>query len=209
MTAAVTLLRVGLSTPLAYPSADDSERKLPADIEKGLHEYQHHAREKNSFSRHGGQSDTGQEPHGGNQTVFYAEDKIPEKDTDRISCIMAVCSARAAPDILLQSAEVGLDHLGEFFVFLCKSRMRMHLRKELQYLRYLILGAHVYFKIHFLPQVGNLSLPVLSDENCHGKEDRFQRDDHGEKAEGEGSNAAYPKNPLFQSIQTRKIFRSE
>ena len=34
MTAAVTLLRVGLSTPLAYPSADDSERKLPADIEK-------------------------------------------------------------------------------------------------------------------------------------------------------------------------------
>ena len=32
--AAPTLFFVGLSTPFAYPSAEDSDKKLPADIEK-------------------------------------------------------------------------------------------------------------------------------------------------------------------------------
>src|SRR3990167_9539022 len=83
----------------------------------------------------------------------------------------------------------------------------MQLRNKLEYLRYLVLGAHVHLKIHFLPQIGYFSLPVLGDKNHYGKEYRFERDDHGEEAEGEGVEGGVPEKSAVPEHPDQKKYR--
>src|SRR3989338_2239556 len=207
ITDAMMLLRVGLSTPLAYPSAEDSERKLPADIEKASTNMSTTPVRKIVSLDTAARAIPERSPTVETKLSSTPKTKFLNSDTDRRLCNMALYSTRAAPDILLQRIEVGLFyHFLKLLVLLGEPRAGVQLRKELQDLRYLVLGTHIHFKIHFLPQVGYFSLPVLGDEDHDGKEYRFEGDDHGEEAEGEGVEGGVPEKSAVPEHPDQKKY---
>ena len=205
--APVIFFRVGVSTPLAYPSAEDSDKKLPADIEKASTKMSTTPVRKIVSLDTAARAIPERSPTVETKLSSTPKTKFLNSDTDRRLCNMALYSTRAAPDILLQRIEVGLFyHFLKLLVLLGEPRVGVQLRKELQDLRYLIFGAHIHFKIHFLPQVGYFSLPVLGDEDHDGKEYRFERDDHSEEAEGEGVEGGVPEESAVPEHPDQKKY---